>query len=82
MPSMTRISKFLRVVNDEAVANECAIAGNNNDVLCVLQYYPPWRQWVMIPEPDTVWSHDCLDAVRKELVRRNQPPPGGEVQGE
>lgn len=71
MPSMTRISRFLRVVTDETVKNECALAANNNDVLAVLRYYPPWRQWVLVPEPDTVWSHDCLEAVRQELVRRN-----------
>ena len=71
MPAMTRISKYLRIVSDEAVHDECGVVANNNAVLGVLKYYRPWKQWVMIPEVGTIWSHDCLDAIRQEIVRRN-----------
>jgi hypothetical protein len=31
--------------------------------LGVIEWYSPWRQYCFNPEPDTVWSSDCIEAV-------------------
>lgn len=36
-----------------------------------LVWYPLWRQWVFIPEFGTIWSEDCLAAVREQLLSLN-----------
>lgn len=29
----------------------------------VIKYYPQWRQFVLFPEPKTIWSKGCLEEV-------------------
>lgn len=35
----------------------------SQDLLCLVSYYPRWRQWVMEPNAGTVFSVDCLEDV-------------------
>lgn len=62
-----RISKFLRVVSDPANPSERGVMSNDNKLIAVLGYYKPWRQWVLYPQPNTVWSTDCLAAINAHL---------------
>jgi hypothetical protein len=63
-----RISKFLRVVSDPANPGERGVMSNDNKLIAILGYYKPWRQWVLYPQPNTVWSTDCLAAINAHLT--------------
>lgn len=39
----------------------------SREVLGVLSYHAPWRQWVMDAAPDVIWSQDCLTDVANKL---------------
>lgn len=80
-----RISKFLRVVSDPTNPSERGVMSNDNKLIAILGHYKPWKQWVMYPQPNTVWSTDCLAAINAHLVvlgsrpnaelcRRDEPP--------
>jgi hypothetical protein len=73
---MVRISKFLRIATHDDIHDEAGVVSNNNGILGTLVYYRRWREWVLVPDEaaSTVWSHDCLEAIRAELVRRNALP--------
>ena len=32
--------------------------------LAVIKWWGAWRQYVMFPEPETVWNVDCLQEIR------------------
>lgn len=32
-----------------------------------IKWYGAWRQYVLFPEPDTVWNLDCLRAVNEKI---------------
>lgn len=66
-PSVQRISKFLRVVSDDRMPNERGVMSNDGKLIAVIGYYKPWRQWVLYPEPKTVWSTDCLASIKEHL---------------
>ena len=68
-----RISKFLRVVSDATNPNERGVMSNDNKLIAVIGYYKPWREWVLYPEPRTVWSADCLAAIKDHLARMSRP---------
>ncbi len=43
--------------------------------LGMIHWYGPWRQYVMAPEPETVWNAGCLDDVNafmRELMRERR----------
>lgn len=63
-----RISKFLRVVSDPTKPSERGVMSNDNKLIAILGYYKPWRQWVLYPQPNTVWSTDCLAAINAHLA--------------
>jgi hypothetical protein len=63
-----RISKFLRVVSDPSNPSERGVMSNDNKLIAILGYYKPWRQWVLYPQPNTVWSTDCLAAINAHLA--------------
>ncbi len=73
---MVRISKFLRIATHDDIHDEAGVVSNDNGILGTLVYYRRWREWVLVPSEDgsTVWSHDCMEAIRAELVRRNALP--------
>lgn len=31
-----------------------------NDYLGTIQYYPRWKEWEFLPNPDTGYTHVCL----------------------
>lgn len=62
-----RISKFLRVVSDKSNPQERAVLSNDDKLIAILGYCKPWQEWVMHPEPNTVWSADCLASIRELL---------------
>jgi hypothetical protein len=66
--NVQRISKFLRVVSDASMPDERGVMSNDNKLIAVIGYYKPWREWVLYPEPKTVWSTDCLDAMKRYLA--------------
>lgn len=68
-----RISKFLRVVSDPANPSERGVMSNDNKLIAILGYYKPWREWVLYPQPNTVWSTDCLAAINEHLARMSRP---------
>lgn len=69
-----RISKFLRVVSDPTNPSERGVMSNDNKLIAILGYYRPWRQWVLYPQPNTVWSTDCLAAINEHLVLLGSRP--------
>lgn len=72
-PTVYRISKFLRVVLDASIPNQRCVISNHNQIIGIIGKYDPWNQWVLYPQPQTVWSHECLDAIRGELLKLNTP---------
>ncbi len=69
-----RISKFLRVVSDPANPSERGVMSNDNKLIAILGYYKAWRQWVLYPQPNTVWSTDCLAAINDHLASLGSGP--------
>jgi hypothetical protein len=65
--SVQRISKFLRIVSDASMPNELGVMSNDNKLIAIIGYYKPWREWVLYPEPKTMWSADCLMAIKTHL---------------
>ena len=47
--------------------DERGVMSNDNKLIAVIGYYKPWREWVLYPEPKTVWSTDCLLAIKNHL---------------
>lgn len=73
-PSVNRISKYLRVVTEASLPGERGVISNDGKLIAILGYYKAWRQWVMYPQPNTVWSEDCLQAIREHLKQLGQVP--------
>lgn len=45
--------------------------------LATIKWYGPWRQYVLVPEPNTIWNNGCLDAVMHfigRLMYEKNPP--------
>ena len=38
-------------------------------VLGVIQYHPPWRQYVLAPSSMTVWSDGCLKDIQDAIAK-------------
>jgi len=47
---------------------------NDNKLIAILGYYKSWRQWVLYPQPNTVWSTDCLAAINAHLEALGSRP--------
>jgi len=67
--AVQRISKFLRVVSDPSNPEERGVISNDNKLIAIIGYYKRWREWVLYPQPNTVWSTDCLVAIKDYLAR-------------
>lgn len=65
--SVQRISKFLRVVSDDSMPDERGVMSNDNKLIAIIGYYRPWREYVLYPQPNTVWSNECLSAIKAHL---------------
>lgn len=66
--TVQRISKFLRVVSDPSMPDERGVMSNDNKLIAIIGYYKLWREWVLYPQPNTVWSTDCLVAIKSHLA--------------
>jgi predicted transglutaminase-like cysteine proteinase len=47
------------------------VSRSRGDVLGVLSYHAPWREWVMDAAPDVIWSQGCLMDVASKLAGLN-----------
>lgn len=54
--------------------DERGVMSNDNKIIAVIGYYKPWREWVLYPEPNTVWSTECLSAINTHLARMGGRP--------
>ena len=48
----------------------------SEEPLARIQWYGPWRQYVMEPEPQTVWNDGCLVSVLTFLRQLNSKQRG------
>jgi len=63
-------TKYLRFVMAEQKTKTQVwhiISKKWGNVLGVIRWYGPWRQYVFYPEKDTIWNKDCLDDVKNFL---------------
>jgi hypothetical protein len=67
-----RIGKFLRVVTSTEMPDQRCVVDNKKKIIGLLWIYKPWKQWVLLPQPNTMWSIDCLADIETELKRLNQ----------
>lgn len=51
------------------------LSRTRGDVLGVLSYHAPWRQWVLDAAPDVIWSHGCLTDAAAKLRELNAAVP-------
>ena len=60
-------SKFLtfEAISDGSVL----VKDRKGGLLGYLEYYPRWQQYILAPSEDVIWSEDCLQDVRLELLR-------------
>jgi len=71
-------TKYLRFVMAEQKAKTQVwqiISKKWGDVLGVIRWYGPWRQYIFYPEKDTIWNKDCLDDVKiflQDLMERRK----------
>ncbi len=62
-------SKYLRFRFIKSPAeNYVAVYDRRGGVLASLVYYAQWHKWTLFPEHTTVWSEDCLQAIREALL--------------
>ena len=80
--SVQRISKFLRVVSDDSMPDERGVMSNDNKLIAIIGYYKPWREWVLYPQPNTVWSTDCLVAIKSHLAWMSKVVQGPNEKGQ
>lgn len=72
---VTRIGRFLRASPDADAEDvtgrpEWSILANNGAPLAIVEWYAPWRCYVMKAERGTVWSDDCLADVSRFMAAR------------
>lgn len=48
-----------------------------DDVIGRIEWYPRWRQWILVPEPDVVWSAGCLTDIAQFITLAAKDYPGG-----
>lgn len=39
------------------------VSRSKGDLLAVIKWYGPWRQYVLLPKPETVWNTNCLEDI-------------------
>jgi hypothetical protein len=39
------------------------LSRTQGSLLASLEWYSVWKQWVLVPQPDTVFSADCLQDI-------------------
>ncbi len=63
MTLQTEVSKYLtfRLVNDTGKTQVFHVNSRNGGYrLATIKWYGAWRQYTLMPEPDTVWNKTCL----------------------
>jgi hypothetical protein len=45
---------------------------SSEEPLARIEWYPNWRQYVMFPEPNTVFNDGCLDTINAFIKRLNR----------
>ena len=51
----------------------CVVSKSTRAELGGIAWHPRWRQYVFIPNAETVWSEDCLEDVRQVMLRMETP---------
>jgi len=69
-----RLGKYMTAYPVSSGAREpWAIKDSRGQYIAYLEWYSPWRQYVMNAESTAVFSHDCLSAIAtfcKKLSRK------------
>lgn len=45
---------------------------NSEDLIGVIKWYAPWRQYCFFPASDTIWNTTCLDDVQEVISKLMQ----------
>jgi hypothetical protein len=51
----------------QAKTSRYRISSNVGTPLGLIEYHPPWRKYVFVPQPSTIWDLDCLADVRAAI---------------
>lgn len=54
--------------SDWSEGSVAVLSRRHGDVLGVISWYQPWREYVFEAKPDTVWSRGCLREVTAKVV--------------
>ena len=52
---------------------------SGGDLLGLISWYGPWRQYVFQPQPQTVFSHDCMLSISRYCYSLNQQQKNRDV---
>ena len=44
------------------------LSKSNDDILGIVKWYAPWRQYCFFPENDTLWNPSCMKDVREFIL--------------
>lgn len=47
------------------------VVNESGQVIGRVQFWPAWRQYVLFPNPKTLWSHECLQVAVAWLQSQN-----------
>jgi hypothetical protein len=43
------------------------LSRRHGDLLGMIRWYGPWRQYVFVPEPGTLYSHGCMSDIETAI---------------
>ena len=69
---MSKYLDFVLIRKTEKTQVYDVISRSHAVRLALIKWYGPWRQYVLEPEPETVWNKDCLNDVSAFLWRLMQ----------
>jgi len=69
--SAIKVGSYLHV---EPMGQDWIVFDRHNSMLATIEWYPQWRRHVMMPQPGTVWSWDCLLAVSEWMHALESAP--------
>lgn len=53
------------------------VIARNGDLLGMIEFYPRWRQHVLVPAANTAWSSGCLKDICEALAAIHGKAPVG-----
>jgi hypothetical protein len=69
-----KIGKYLTVrllsPKTGAVTSTWELLSSGGDMLGIIKWYSAWRQYVLFPQPETVFNSECLKDITAFLVAR------------